>query len=102
MTNHQEINKKLHSELEDRDEKIVDLKTKIEELEESFSDLEKENKKLLEMYNNLLEVQIEKDFKNSQQNNSVNNAFFDAERENYEKQINDLNKELIYYTDLLK
>lgn len=100
LINLEEQNKKLYSELDEKSSKISELNNFIEQLKDSYSELEAEHKTSLEMYNKLLELQQEREMNNAQ-NCSVNYAQSETDKELCEKQINELNKELVYYMDLL-
>jgi len=100
LINLEEINKNLFSDSEEKNAKILKLNNIIEQLKDSYSELESEQKTTLEMYNKLLELEHEKEL-NDQHNSSVNFQQSENDQELYEKQIHQLEGELVYYKDLL-
>lgn len=97
----EDLNKKLSLEVKEKNEKIDLLKEKLQELSESYKELDGENKNNLQMYNKLLELHQEKrDHSSENNNNSVAIISSEIDKEIYEKQINEINKELMYYMDL--
>lgn len=102
LINLEELNKKLISDLKDKSTKITQLDSEIKQIKSLYSELDAEHKIKIEKYNKLLELQHEKELNSNQhQNNSVIFQQSEIDKELYEKQIDELNRELVYFMDLL-
>jgi len=97
----QEINNILNNNLEDKNQKIINLETKFETLTESYSNLEKEYNDNLMILNNFKELEQNRNL-NLNMNNNFIEEINEKDKDIFENQINELNKEILYYKDLLR